>query len=149
RPEILFRDYFYFSSFSDTMVKHAEELVARLAVERNLGPRSLVVEVASNDGYLLQFYQRSQVPVLGVEPATNIARVAVDRGIPTVCEFFGKSLAERLIADGKRADVIHANNVLAHVAELNGFVHGFQLLLKDNGIVVVEAPYAIDMIDRS
>jgi SAM-dependent methyltransferase len=149
RPEILFRDYLYFSSFSDTMVKHAEELVVRLTAERNLGPQSLVLEVASNDGYLLQFYQRSQVPVLGVEPAANIARVAVDRGIPTVCEFFGKSLAERLITEGKRADVIHANNVLAHVAELNGFVNGFRLLLKNDGIVVVEVPYAIDMIDRS
>ena len=149
RPEILFRDYLYFSSFSDTMVKHAEELVVRLTAERNLGPQSLVLEVASNDGYLLQFYQRSQVSVLGVEPAANIARVAVDRGIPTVCEFFGKSLAERLITEGKRADVIHANNVLAHVAELNGFVNGFRLLLKNDGIVVVEVPYAIDMIDRS
>jgi hypothetical protein len=145
----LFRDYLYFSSFSDAMVKHAEELAVRLTVERSLGPHSLVVEVASNDGYLLQFYRRSEVPVLGVEPATNIARVAIDRGIPTVCQFFGKSLAERLIAEGKRADVIHANNVLAHVAELNGFVHGFRLLLKNDGIVVVEVPYAIDMIDRS
>jgi C-methyltransferase C-terminal domain/Putative zinc binding domain/Methyltransferase domain len=149
RPEILFRDYLYFSSFSDTMVKHAKELAVRLIAERSLGPHSLVVEVASNDGYLLQFYRRSEVPVLGVEPATNIARAAIDRGIPTVCQFFGKSLAERLISEGKRADVIHANNVLAHVAELNGFVHGFRLLLKNDGIVVVEVPYAIDMIDRS
>jgi C-methyltransferase C-terminal domain/Putative zinc binding domain/Methyltransferase domain len=149
RPEILFRDYLYFSSFSDTMVKHAKELAVRLIAERSLGPHSLVVEVASNDGYLLQFYRRSEVPVLGVEPATNIARAAIERGIPTVCQFFGKSLAERLISEGKRADVIHANNVLAHVAELNGFVHGFRLLLKNDGIVVVEVPYAIDMIDRS
>jgi len=149
RPEILFREYLYFSSFSDTMVKHAAELAARLISERGLGADSLVVEVASNDGYLLQFYGRSGVPVLGVEPATNIAKAAVERGIPTICEFFGETLANRLVAEGKRADVIHANNVLAHVADLNGFVRGFQSLLKNNGVVVVEAPYVVDMIEHS
>jgi len=149
RPEILFREYLYFSSFSDTMVKHAAELAARLISERGLGADSLVVEVASNDGYLLQFYGRSGVPVLGVEPATNIAKAAVERGIPTICEFLGETLANRLVAEGKRADVIHANNVLAHVADLNGFVRGFQSLLKNNGVVVVEAPYVVDMIEHS
>jgi len=149
RPEILFREYLYFSSFSDTMVKHAAELAARLISERGLGADSLVVEVASNDGYLLQFYGRSGIPVLGVEPATNIAKAAVERGIPTICEFFGDTLANRLVAEGKRADVIHANNVLAHVADLNRFVRGFQSLLKNNGVVVVEAPYVVDMIEHS
>jgi hypothetical protein len=148
-PEVLFREYLYFSSFSDTMLKHAAELAARLISDRDLGHDRLVVEVASNDGYLLQFYKQSSVPVLGVEPASNIARVAVERGIPTICEFFGKALAERLVAQGKRADVIHANNVLAHVADLNGFVRGFQLLLKEDGVVVVEVPYVKDMIDHS
>ena len=148
-PEVLFREYLYFSSFSDTMLKHAAELAARLISDRGLGHDRLVVEVASNDGYLLQFYKQSSVPVLGVEPASNIARVAVERGIPTICEFFGEALAERLVAQGKRADVIHANNVLAHVADLNGFVRGFQLLLKEDGVVVVEVPYVKDMIDHS
>ncbi|HST51628.1 MAG TPA: class I SAM-dependent methyltransferase [Pyrinomonadaceae bacterium] len=148
-PEKLFREYLYFSSFSDTLLRHAEEIAGRLTRSRGLGGDSLVVEVASNDGYLLQFYKRAGVPVLGVEPATNIARVAEhERGIPTVCEFFGESLAEELRAQGRRADVIHANNVLAHVADLNGVVRGFSRLLKDDGVVVVEAPYVKEMIDN-
>ena len=148
-PEELFREYFYLSSFSDTMLRHAEGIAARLTRERRLGPQSLVVEIASNDGYLLQFYQRANVPVLGVEPAANIARVAQEeRGVPTLCEFFGDALAERLRAEGRRADVVHANNVLAHVADLNGFVRGLSRLLKDDGVAVVEAPYVKEMIDR-
>ncbi|HEX8557334.1 MAG TPA: class I SAM-dependent methyltransferase [Pyrinomonadaceae bacterium] len=147
-PETLFREYFYLSSFSETMVRHAEKIAARLVAERALGPGSLVVEVASNDGYLLQFYKRAGVPVLGVEPATNIARVAEEeRGVPTLCDFFGAELAARLAAEGRRADVIHANNVLAHVADLNGVVEGFARLLKDDGVAVIEAPYVKEMID--
>jgi SAM-dependent methyltransferase len=148
-PEKLFREYFYLSSFSDTMLRHAEEIATRLTRERALGPDSLVVEVASNDGYLLQYYVREGVPVLGVEPATNIAEIARERGVATVCEFFGSELAEQLAAEGKRADVIHANNVLAHVADLNGVVSGFARLLKPNGVAVVEAPYVKEMIDRT
>jgi SAM-dependent methyltransferase len=148
-PEKLFREYFYLSSFSDTMVRHAEEIAARLARERRLDAGSLVVEIASNDGYLLQFYQRAGVPVLGVEPATNIARIAEEeRGVPTLCEFFGDALAARLRGEGRRADVVHANNVLAHVADLNGFVRGISLLLKEDGVAVVEFPYVKEMIDR-
>jgi SAM-dependent methyltransferase len=148
-PEQLFREYLYLSSFSDTMLAHAEQIAARLTQSRKLGPDSLVVEVASNDGYLLQYYKRAGVPVLGVEPATNIARIARDeRGIPTVCDFFGATLAAGLRAEGRRADVIHANNVLAHVADLNGFVRGLSLLLKDDGVAVVEVPYVKEMIDR-
>ncbi len=148
-PEKLFREYFYLSSFSDTMLRHAEEIATRLARERALGADSLVIEVASNDGYLLQFYRRGGVPVLGVEPATNIARVAEEeRGVPTVCDFFGEALARRLAGEGRRADVIHANNVLAHVADLNGVVEGFALLLKPGGVVVVEVPYVKEMIDH-
>jgi SAM-dependent methyltransferase len=147
-PETLFREYFYLSSFSETMVRHAERIATRLVGERGLGAQSLVVEVASNDGYLLQFYKRAGVPVLGVEPAANIARVAEEeRGVPTVCDFFGEELAARLAAEGRRADVIHANNVLAHVADLNGVVEGFARLLKDDGVAVIEAPYVKEMID--
>lgn len=147
--ETLFRDYAYFSSFSDTMVAHARQISERLAGTRNLGPESLVVEVASNDGYLLQWYRDAGIPVLGIEPAQNIAEVAAnERGIPTISEFFGKELAVRLAAEDHAADVIHANNVLAHVADLNGVVAGFRTLLKPNGVVVVECPYLKDLIDN-
>ncbi|HEX8129461.1 MAG TPA: class I SAM-dependent methyltransferase [Pyrinomonadaceae bacterium] len=148
-PEQLFREYFYLSSFSDTMLKHAEELSARIIPERGLSAESLVMEVASNDGYLLQYYKRAGIPVLGIEPATNIARIASEeRGIPTVCEFFGEELAAKLASEGRRADCIHANNVLAHVADLNGFVSGLETLLKDDGVAVIEAPYVKEMIDH-
>ncbi|HEX8692060.1 MAG TPA: class I SAM-dependent methyltransferase [Longimicrobium sp.] len=145
-PERLFGEYLYFSSFSDTMLRHAEALAARLVAERSLGPESLVAEVASNDGYLLQYYLRAGIPVLGIEPAANIARVARERGVETVCEFFGAELAARLAAAGRRADVVHANNVLAHVADLNGVVRGFHTLLKSGGAAVIEVPYVRDMI---
>jgi len=147
-PETLFRDYLYFSSFSDTMLKHSEELADELTKSRGLTSGSLVVEVASNDGYLLQFYQRRGIPVLGIEPARNVARVAEQNGIPTIVEFFGRDLARDLAARGQRADVIHAHNVMAHVADLNGFVEGFETLLKKDGIAVVEAPYVKDLLDR-
>jgi hypothetical protein len=147
-PEVLFREYFYRSSFSDTMLRHAEEIAARLATEQDLNAESLVVEIASNDGYLLQNYKDRGIPVLGIEPATNIARVAVDeRGIPTICEFFDESIAHQLRRSGRRADVIHANNVLAHVADLNSVVNGIAVLLKDTGVAVIEVPYVGDLID--
>lgn len=147
-PEQLFREYFYLSSFSDTMLRHADELVGRLIPSRRLDATSLVMEIASNDGYLLQYYKRAGIPVLGIEPATNIARVAVEeRGIPTLCEFFGEPLARRLAGEGQRADVIHANNVLAHVADLNGFVGGLHMLLNDDGVAVIEVPYVKEMIE--
>ncbi len=148
-PEKLFGEYLYFSSFSDSMLRHAEEVVGRLIPARGLGSDNLVVEVASNDGYLLQYYKRAGVPVLGIEPATNVARVAEgERGIPTLCRFFGESLAREFVEQGRHADVIHANNVLAHVADLNGFVRGIGSLLKDEGVAVIEVPYVKDMIDR-
>ncbi|MGI8733570.1 MAG: class I SAM-dependent methyltransferase [Pyrinomonadaceae bacterium] len=148
-PEKLFREYFYLSSFSDTMLSHAETLVSKVIPARSLNRDSLVMEVASNDGYLLQYYKRAGVPVLGIEPATNIAQIArEERGIPTVCEFFGVELAAKLAEQGQRADVIHANNVLAHVADLNGFVQGLEMLLKDEGVALIEVPYVKEMIDR-
>ncbi len=148
-PEKLFREYVYFSSFSDTMLRHARTLVEELIAARRLGAASLVVEIASNDGYLLQYYQQAGVPVLGIEPALNIARVAQEeRGIPTLAEFFGLDLAERLRDEGRQADVIHAHNVLAHVADLNGFVEGIRTLLKADGVAVIEVPYVKEMIDH-
>ena len=149
-PEKLFREYFYLSSFSDTMVRHAKALSDELIDARKLGPQNLVVEVASNDGYLLQHYQNRGVTVLGIEPAQNIARVAREqRGVTTICEFFGGELARKLAGDGVRADVFHAHNVLAHVADLNGFVAGINEMLKDDGTAVIEVPYVKDMIDKT
>jgi len=148
-PEKMFRDYLYFSSFSDTMLRHAKEIVKRLIPTRDLNGESLVVEVASNDGYLLQYYKEAGIPVLGIEPAANVARVAEEkRSIPTIREFFGEPVARRLTEMGERADVIHANNVLAHVADLNSFVRGLGLLLKEDGVAVIEVPYIKEMIDR-
>jgi SAM-dependent methyltransferase len=148
-PEKLFREYFYLSSFSETMLRHAADLAAELTASRALRADSLVIEVASNDGYLLQYYQRAGVPVLGIEPATNIARIAEqERGIPTICEFFGAELGQRLRAEGRLADVVHANNVLAHVPDLNGFMRGITSVLKVDGVVVIEVPYVKEMIDR-
>jgi SAM-dependent methyltransferase len=148
-PDQLFREYLYLSSFSETVLRNAETLVQRLIPARALGPSSLVIEIASNDGYLLQYYQRAGIPVLGIEPATNIAQVAREqRGIRTISEFFGEGLARQLAEQGEHADIMHANNVLAHVADLNGFVAGIQHLLKPDGIAVIEVPYVKDLIDQ-
>jgi C-methyltransferase C-terminal domain/Methyltransferase domain/Putative zinc binding domain len=148
-PEVLFRDYLYFSSFSETMLAHARTLVQRLVTEQDLQVDSLVIEVASNDGYLLQFYKAAGIPVLGIEPALNVAEVARrDRGIPTISEFFGKALADRLAEEDRRADVVHAHNVLAHVADLPGFVKGLAAVLAPGGVAVIEVPYVKDMLDR-
>ena len=148
-PEVLFHEYAYLSSFSDTVVQNAEGIVRRLIGLEGLGSESLAVEIASNDGYLLQHYHHKGIPVLGIEPAANIARVARDeRGIPTVCEFFGAELAAELVAGGRAADVVHANNVLAHVADLNGVVRGIATVLKPRGVAVIEVPYVKDLIDH-
>jgi SAM-dependent methyltransferase len=148
-PEVLFRDYLYLSSYSTTMLAHAEALVARLVPERGLGPGSLAVEVASNDGYLLQHYVKAGVPVLGIEPARNVAEIAQrERGVRTLPEFFSEALALDLRRQGEAADVIHANNVLAHVADLDGFVAGFRVLLKNDGVLVSESPYLRHFLER-
>ena len=148
-PTVLFSEYLYLSSFSDTVVQNAEELTRRLLTSEQLGPGSLVVEIASNDGYLLQHYHHKGIRVLGIEPAANIARIArEERGIPTLCDFFGERLADELRAQGHSVDVIHGNNVLAHVADLNGFVRGVATLLKPTGVAVFEVPYVKDLIDH-
>jgi SAM-dependent methyltransferase len=131
------------------MVKHAEQLVTRITRLRELGPQSLVVEVASNDGYLLQYYLKAGIRVLGIEPALNVAQTAErERGIPTLSEFFDQSLAEKLALGGQQADVVHAHNVLAHVANLNDVVRGFHTILKDEGIAIIEVPYVRDLIEQ-
>ncbi|MGH9454933.1 MAG: methyltransferase domain-containing protein, partial [Terriglobia bacterium] len=148
-PETMFNNYPYFSSFSDTAVRNAESITGRLIASRRLDGNKLVVEIASNDGYLLQFYKRAGIPALGIEPASNIARVAEkERGIPTLCEFFGADLARRLLQEGHQADIIHANNVLAHVPGLNDMIEGVRILLKHDGVAVIEVPYVKEMIER-
>jgi SAM-dependent methyltransferase len=147
-PEVLFRDYFYFSSFSETMLRHSQDLVEHLIRSRGLGGNSLVVEIASNDGYLLQYFVHAGIPVLGIDPALNVAKVAEERGVPTLTEFFGADLAHQLREQGKEADVIIALNVLAHVADLNGLVRGVHTLLKPDGVAVFEVPYVKDLIDH-
>lgn len=147
-PEQLFQDYLYYSSYSETMLRHAEALVTHLIRARRLDAASLVVELGSNDGYLLQYFVARGVPVLGIEPARNVAQAAEAKGVRTICEFFGEELARRLHSQGHAADVVIANNVLAHVADLNGVVEGLRLLLKPSGVAVIEVPYVKDLLDR-
>jgi SAM-dependent methyltransferase len=148
-PEQMFSEYLYFSSYSVSMLGHAEALASTLVDERRLGPASLVVEVASNDGYLLQYFQKAGVPVLGIEPAANIAAVARERHVPTIAEFFGRDLAHRLVSEGTRANVLLGLNVMAHVPDLNGFVSGIAALLAPGGVAVIEVPYVRDMVERT
>ncbi|MBI4317871.1 MAG: class I SAM-dependent methyltransferase [Chloroflexi bacterium] len=147
-PEMLFQDYPYFSSFSDTMLSHARQLAEHLTSSLGLTAESLVIEAASNDGYLLQFFKSIGIPVLGIEPATNISRVAEAKGIQTINKFFDNRLAAELRQQGKLADLFVANNVLAHVAHLHEFVEGVRLLLKPRGTAVFEAAYARETIDH-
>jgi SAM-dependent methyltransferase len=147
-PEKLFRDYLYFSSFSDTVLENARELARSLISRRSLDIQSLVAEVASNDGYLLRNYTDAGIPVLGIEPAANIAQLAIQRGIPTISEFFDAALAARLKGERGAADVIHANNVVAHVADLHGVVEGISIFLKPDGVAVIENHYVKDLIDH-
>jgi SAM-dependent methyltransferase len=148
-PEILFGgDYPYFSSFSPAWLQHCRDNAFELIDTRRLGSSSLVVEIASNDGYLLKNYVERGIPVLGIDPAPGPAAAARQAGIPVRQDFFGAAYAETLAAEGLRADVIHANNVLAHVADLRGVVQGIRTLLKDDGVAVIEAPYVRDLIDH-
>jgi SAM-dependent methyltransferase len=147
-PEKMFREYLYFSSFSDTMQRHAAAAARQHIAARGLSGDSFVVEIASNDGYLLRHFRDAGVPVLGIEPARNIAKVARERGIDTIDEFFGADLAARLVSDGKRADLILANNVMAHVPDVNGIVAGVAALLKAGGAFVMETPYVKDLLDH-
>lgn len=149
-PEILFcRDYPYFSSVSKSLLQHFGESAKHLIESRQLNSDSLVVEAASNDGYMLKNFLQSGIPVLGIDPAQGPAEAAQQAGIPTLCTFFSKDLARQLReAEGKVADVFLANNVLAHVPDLNGFVEGIRILLKETGVAVIEAPYVVDLVDH-
>ncbi len=149
KPEILFgEDYPYYSSVSPALLKHFGDSVAEILARRNLGSDSLVLELASNDGYLLRNYVAAGVPVLGIDPASGPAQRAMENGVNTRNDFFTLELAKELAAEGIAADVIHGNNVLAHVADTNGFVEGIALLLKPNGEAVIECPYLGDLIEH-
>lgn len=148
-PEVLFCDnYPYYSSFSPALLRHSRDNVLDLVSSRRLNGESFVVELASNDGYLLKNYVELGIPCLGIDPAEGPARAAIDAGVPTRCEFFTTDFAQQLRQEGKAADVIHANNVLAHVADTNGFVEGIRVLLKEDGVAVIEFPYVKDLIDH-
>jgi SAM-dependent methyltransferase len=148
-PEEIFSDYAYFSSYSETWLEHAARF-AGLACERlELGRDSLVLEVASNDGYLLRNFVADGVPVLGIEPAANVADVALQAGVPTEVAFFGRELAESLAARGVAADLIVANNVLAHVPDLEDFIRGLAKVLKPEGVLSIEVPHLLRMIERT
>ncbi len=148
-PEILFRqDYPYYSSVSPSLMKHFADSAAHLIRSRKLGADSLVMEAASNDGYLLKNFVEHHIPVLGIDPAQGPAAVANKAGIRTLCDFFSVDLARKLAAEGKKADVFLANNVLAHVPDLNGFVEGIRTVLKDDGLAVLEFPYLMDLVNH-
>jgi 2-polyprenyl-3-methyl-5-hydroxy-6-metoxy-1,4-benzoquinol methylase len=146
RPENIFEDYAYFSSYSESWLRHACEYAENIIERQQLGSDHLVVEIASNDGYLLQYFQAKGVRVLGVEPARNVALAAVEKGIRTVSRFFGVRTARDLLDDGHQADLIVANNVLAHVPDLRDFVAGLKLLLKPQGIMTLEFPHLLRLI---
>jgi hypothetical protein len=146
-PDHIFTDYAYFSSYSDTWLQHAKAY-ADMAVERfGLNEHNQVVEIASNDGYLLQYFVAKDVPVLGVEPAVNVAKVAVQKGIPTVTQFFGVETARQLVAKGITADLLVANNILAHVPKLNDFLEGLKILLKPQGVITLEFPHLMRLME--
>ncbi len=148
-PEKIFSDYAYFSSYSDSWLRHCDAYSQDMIGRWKLGPDSLVVEIASNDGYLLQYFKQRGVPVLGVEPAANVAKVAMGKGIPTEVAFFGEKKGADLAADGKSADLIAANNVLAHVPDINDFVKGFKRALKPTGCVTVEFPHLLQLMQHN
>jgi hypothetical protein len=147
--EHIFNEYAYFSSFSDSWVQHARDYTEAVIDRFGLGTSSHVVELASNDGYLLQWFLKAGVPSLGIEPAANVARAAEDRGVPTIVRFFGVELARELVAGGRVADLIVGNNVLAQVPDLNDFVAGIKLLLASDGVVTLEFPHVLRLIDEN
>jgi len=148
-PVRLFSEYLYFSSFSDLMVRHAGEAAARYIGEFGLGKDSLVVEIASNDGYFLQFFKSAGVPCLGIEPAANIAKVSREKGIETIEAFFGQELAGKLASSGRKVELILGNNVFAHAPDTNDFVEGLRMLLKPGGRIILEFPYGVDFIEKT
>jgi len=148
-PENIFSDYAYFSSYSDTWLKHASDYVEQMMNRFKFDSRSQIIEIASNDGYLLQYFREKGVPVLGIEPAKNVAQAAEKAQIPTLVEFFSSKMANKLVSDGIQADLIIGNNVLAHVPNLNDFIKGMKTLLKSNGIITMEFPHLLKLMNEN
>ena len=146
RPENIFSDYPYFASFSDSWLRHCEKYCNEMIARLGLHEQSFVAEVASNDGYLLQYFVRAGIPVLGIEPAANVAKAAVEKGVPTLVRFFGAAVAHELVAAGQQADLVIGNNVLAQVPDLNDFVDGLKILLKPDGVLTLEFPHLLRLI---
>jgi SAM-dependent methyltransferase len=147
KPENIFSEYDYFSSYSTSWVEHARRYCEMVLPRFNLGPNSQIFEIASNDGYLLQHFVHMGIPVTGIEPAANVAAAALQKRVPTIVEFFGQALARRFVSEGKRADLIIGNNVLAQVPDLNDFVGGMATLLSPNGVITLEFPHLERLID--
>jgi len=148
-PEHIFTEYAYFSSYADSWLQHAQNYTNLMAERFHLNQDSFVIEVASNDGYLLQYFVQKNIPVLGVEPAKNVAKVAVERGVPTLTEFFGEKLAQQIREESGQADLIAGNNVLAQVPDINDFVGGLKILLKPTGVITIEFPHLMRMMEEN
>lgn len=147
RAENIFSDYAYFSSYSDSWLKHCENYCELMQQRFGLNENSFIIEVASNDGYLLQYFVKHNIPVLGIEPAANVAKVAVEKGVPTLIRFFGTKLANEVAAESQQADLVLGNNVLAQVPDLNDFVEGLQIVLKPGGVLTLEFPHLLRLIE--
>ena len=147
-PAAIFSDYAYFSSYSDSWLNHAKQYTDRVQERFDIDNHKLVIEIASNDGYLLQYFTKKGVPVLGIEPAANVAQVAIEKGIPTEVDFFGKKLAQKLVGNGVKADLLLGNNVLAHVPDINDFVAGMKILLQKDGIITMEFPHLLKLMEE-
>lgn len=148
-PDKIFRDYAYFSSFSETWLEHAKKYVEMMVMKYNFNEKSKIIEIASNDGYLLKNFKARKASVLGIEPAINVAKVAEENGIPTITEFFGTDLAKKLVNEKNQADLLIGNNVLAHVPELNDFIKGIKIVLKFEGIATLEFPHLLQLIKNN
>ena len=148
-PKKIFSEYAYFSSYSKTWLKHAEKYVEKMTKKFKLNSDHLVIEIASNDGYLLQYFKKHKIPILGIEPAKNIAEIAQKKKIPTITKFFGTKLAKEIVKSGKQPDLLLGNNVLAHVPKLNDFVEGLKILLKHEGVITLEFPHILQLIAKN
>jgi len=147
--EIFNRDYAYFSSYSSTWLDHAKKYVEMIVDRLKLNGKSNVMEIASNDGYLLQYFKKKNIPVLGIEPAANAANIAQEKGVETIVDFFGINLARKLTKQNKKADLIIGNNVFAHVPDVNGFVGGLKIILKNDGVITLEFPHLMQLIENN
>jgi hypothetical protein len=146
-PEEIFTEYAYFSSYSESWLQHAKNYTESMIERFKLDSKAQVIELASNDGYLLQYFVEKGIPVLGIEPAKNVAQVAIEKGIPTLTEFFGAELARKMSQEGKKADLLLGNNVLAQVPDINDFVAGMKIVLKPQGVITVEFPHLMRLIE--